>query len=759
MTFLSLGFLIAGLLAAAIPIIIHLLSRQRKRPIEWAAMRFLLEAFRKQRKRLQLEQLVLLTIRCLILMLLGAALAQPILKATGVLGAGGDRVVFLVIDDGLVSGVTDRENRTALARQIEQAKHVLDALGPNEPVGLLTAARPVRARVVPPTLDHAAVSRLLDELTPAASPTDLPGVLASLREAVDEPLSEGRGVIAYLFSDFRAGAASLDVPLAELFGEHDRLTLLHAPPAREPAPNVQVVGIDPVRRVVLPGATDGSRQIAVRLARSGGELDRAVSRVRLIGEGITIPEPRLVEWAPGQATAAAVFMVEFTAVRDLIAGLTAIVEPSAGSDTLETDNRAHVIIEVRDRIRVAMVSPPTFGRAGLIERLNPGQWIRRALAPGDQGAMEIIDVNPSSLDEIDLRFTDVAFITRPDRLTDQGWRVLRGFIDRGGFAMFMPPVELNVHPWVDRLRTELDLPWRLALEVEEYEHGLVLADDQPRSELMRLIGGELSALTRSIRVQRLLPVMMEETQAERILTLADGAPLMILGAPQPTPAVGAERERASRGLVAYLAAAPELNRWTNLPAQPFMVPLFQETTRQGLNLVRENQRLVTGERPALFTGGYAATDLLGPRDSRIELDRDRRPREPLADAGLYTLLDAASQSVGRIAVNIKPASARTDVRSEAAVTAWLGSTGAWRPFDETNPAGALATVESGSSFALHLLIAAALLALLETMLARWFSHAHRRGGSAIDAKGEPILLGALRPTIEDRRGRAGGRPA
>ncbi len=79
MTFVTAGLAIAGLAAMAVPILIHLLSRQRRRPIQWAAMRFLMEALRKHRRRLQLQQLLLLAVRCLILALLGAALARPFL--------------------------------------------------------------------------------------------------------------------------------------------------------------------------------------------------------------------------------------------------------------------------------------------------------------------------------------------------------------------------------------------------------------------------------------------------------------------------------------------------------------------------------------------------------------------------------------------------------------------------------------------------------------------------------------------------------
>src|SRR5687767_1380942 len=62
--------------AAAVPVVIHLLNRRRYRIVEWAAMRFLLAAQRQNVRRLRLEQWLLLAIRCLVLMLLVAAMAS-----------------------------------------------------------------------------------------------------------------------------------------------------------------------------------------------------------------------------------------------------------------------------------------------------------------------------------------------------------------------------------------------------------------------------------------------------------------------------------------------------------------------------------------------------------------------------------------------------------------------------------------------------------------------------------------------------------
>ena len=72
------GFFWAGAALVSIPIIIHLLNRRRFKVVQWAAMQYLLAALRKNRRRLKFEQWLLLAVRCLMLGLLGLALARPI---------------------------------------------------------------------------------------------------------------------------------------------------------------------------------------------------------------------------------------------------------------------------------------------------------------------------------------------------------------------------------------------------------------------------------------------------------------------------------------------------------------------------------------------------------------------------------------------------------------------------------------------------------------------------------------------------------
>ena len=77
---------ILGLGAIAVPILIHLLNRRKFDRVVWAAMRFLKVSVEQNQRRIKVEDMLLLALRCLLLLLLGLALARPVIRT---LGAGG----------------------------------------------------------------------------------------------------------------------------------------------------------------------------------------------------------------------------------------------------------------------------------------------------------------------------------------------------------------------------------------------------------------------------------------------------------------------------------------------------------------------------------------------------------------------------------------------------------------------------------------------------------------------------------------------
>ncbi len=717
MNFITPALAAAGLIAMAAPIIIHLLARRRKRPIEWAAMRFLLEAFRKHRRRLRIEQLLLLALRCLALLLLGAALARPFVDAAVGLDAGGSRTVFLVIDNGLASAAQGQTGSSGLQNMLGQAEQIVKALGPGDSIGIITAARPARGLVIPPSTDRNAILTTLRELQPAQSPTDIGGALTILREALGELEPDREAPAAYLLSEFRSGSAPLDLSLPSALIDEE-VALFAAAPAETMIANTQIESIDLLRSLVLADSSEGPAQVTVRLARSGGSLPPAVTRVRLAGAGLPLITPQVIQWDAGQPDADIDFMVDFAGLNNESIPLTASIE----GDAIDSDNTRHVVVSTRRQIRVLLVDRRSFGANPTADRLRSGQWLHRAIEPIEESPLQVIAADPAALDSPDLRGLDAAVVPRPDLLNDHGWTVLRAYLAEGGVVLFLPPSEVNVHQWTNRLPQDLGLPWRLQLESLQLETPISLADEQPTSELTRVLSGELNDLARPVLTSRYLAIDEAQTRAQPILLFADGAPFVIAGTPRPQPADESDAPaEMMRGMVIYIAAPMDLS-WTNLPAKPLMVALVQELIRQAVGLVRTSQQYHVGEQPALGLGA-AATGLVDDSGETISLDRNSRPHTPFEQSGVYTVVDRAQQPINQMAVNVDAPSARTDIQSREAVGEWLASSGAWAFVDADAPEATLGQIDAASPIAGILLFALLAIVLLETLLARWFSHA------------------------------------
>ncbi len=72
--------LLWGTLAIAIPLALHFWHQKKGTVIAWAAMRFLFEKNQQPQRGLQLDQILLLVLRCLMLLLLAFLLSEPVIK-------------------------------------------------------------------------------------------------------------------------------------------------------------------------------------------------------------------------------------------------------------------------------------------------------------------------------------------------------------------------------------------------------------------------------------------------------------------------------------------------------------------------------------------------------------------------------------------------------------------------------------------------------------------------------------------------------
>src|SRR5436309_8155998 len=97
MNFLAPAFL-AGLAAIAVPVIIHLINRERKIVIEFPSLMFLQRIPYKSVRRQKIRHLLLLILRCVAVALLVAAFARPFFehRRPAISNTGAREVVILL---------------------------------------------------------------------------------------------------------------------------------------------------------------------------------------------------------------------------------------------------------------------------------------------------------------------------------------------------------------------------------------------------------------------------------------------------------------------------------------------------------------------------------------------------------------------------------------------------------------------------------------------------------------------------------------
>lgn len=195
--FVSPGFALAGAALVAIPIIIHILNRRRFKVVSWAAMEFLLQAMRKNRRRLKFEQWVLLVTRCALLALLGLALARPLGCGDGSLaGALSQRTgMYVFVIDNSYSMAYDAPRpgaKTHLDQAKALAKQMVDKMVGGESVVIITSGTPAKAIIAKPSYNLAEIRNTIDHIEQSYGGTDLPGALQKALDVAREESKQPR---------------------------------------------------------------------------------------------------------------------------------------------------------------------------------------------------------------------------------------------------------------------------------------------------------------------------------------------------------------------------------------------------------------------------------------------------------------------------------------------------------------------------------------------------------------------------------------
>ncbi len=439
--------LLGGLGLAAAPILIHLFSRRRYRRVPWGAMRFLLEADKKNRRRVRFEQWLLVALRCLAMLVLALLLARPFVRpglVASVLGAR-ERLQRIVVIDDSASLAYGTAGDLEFARLKEAATRLLSWLraeAPADPVSVWVTSRPDEPLVVSATLtdsDAQDLAQRIDALEPSAARAHpraaIEAVAAMLTAAGGNPQAD-----VYVFSDFQrtdwitaapSGApasadASAGAPAATSVFEPLRaaaeiearaVLVATAPPQRD---NVAVTGIRLGRPQTLAGIP---AVVQIDVANFTPRTLRDV-QLRLEADGGPLPFEPIESIGPQSSrTVSTEVIFADEGHRELRASLEAL-------DALGADDVRRAGVHVAETLRVLLIN----GQPALDPFADEVFLLRNALAPQGRVASGIRTetIDPSEIETTDLHAFDCVFLCNVPTPDEPQAEALQRFVAAGG---------------------------------------------------------------------------------------------------------------------------------------------------------------------------------------------------------------------------------------------------------------------------------------------------------------------------------------
>jgi hypothetical protein len=425
------GYLLGGLVLIGLPVLIHLIMRQRPRQLSFPAFRFLRQQHRINQRKLRLQHLLLLLLRMALIAALCLALARPRLRSASLaLGAEQPIAAVLVVDTSESMGLSDGK-QTRLDEARARAREVLDESADGSRLALIDAG------------DETSSGEGIDELT---------GNLGLIRTRLDGlrlrpaggALNRSVARAARLLQQAATGEEALPRFLY-VFSDRTRPSW-DGGPSREPLPldginvvyldvgkdgprdlAIEDVKVDPA--VVAPGAPF-SIHVAVRA--SGGDFENDLTCQIDNDPEVGRVDPNQVKRRAGQSEEV-VFPPRKAPLRPAGSGDTPyqVTVKLVNGDALPFNDVRHATFLVRNKPRVVtLADKPSV----------PAIWVtaHKALDLRPEGGFDVVVKRPDELDEKDLSSARVVCLFQLSHPEPELWDKLAKFVRQGGGLAVVP---------------------------------------------------------------------------------------------------------------------------------------------------------------------------------------------------------------------------------------------------------------------------------------------------------------------------------
>lgn len=580
MSFLSPWFLL-GLLAAAIPIAIHLIRRENPPKVMFGSLRFLKQTTKKLILFQQIQQWLLLALRALLICLLVFAFARPFLyqgSLARLVDAEPESVVIL-LDTSLSMHYADRFEQAR-----NQALEVLNDLSPGDEAALVTFAGA--------TQSVRELTSEIDSLRSMVETLEAPGYdrvrfyppLQLADDLLTQASHERRRVV--LVSDFQAAGMS-DALQGWMLAPGVALQGINV--ADERSNNLSITDVRVPEQLT---ESDADQSVLARVRSTGTVFqDRGTLTLRLNGQTVDQQPVVLQDSA------------------ELVVSLPLTLDGSGqyqgelilAGDNFDLDNRWHFSLDVMPRMQVLIVngapSPDWYD--------DEAHWFSLALQGMEDSPFAVTTVQAAALTAGLINEHDAVVLLNVDDVPQSSLTALQRFVDEGGSLWFAPGDRVNPQAFNQNFGSlspaQLLNPSLLA--GNDYR---LIADMDRRHPA--LSGLDVDWSTRFEGFWQTEP----DPDTEILIRLDSGEPLLLEG-------------RSGTGRSMLLSSSLDLG-WSNFPLQGLYLPFVHEVLTYLIQPPQRQQSWQVGDVMPLEdffeTSGESTIRLQEPDGREVTVSRE-----------------------------------------------------------------------------------------------------------------------------------------
>lgn len=654
MTFLN-PFMLFGLAAASVPLLIHLLSLRKLRTVEFSTLRFLKELQKSSIRRVKIRQWLLLALRTLMIIAIVLAFARPALHGSlaGLIGSHAATAMVLLIDDS--PSTAARNDRGEIFPQIRDAALTIGSLaGDNDNLFVVRLSDIGRQDRFPAVRTSDDLRRGLASMEPTPVRVSFRDALAKAAQILATTSAANREL--YFLTDGQANQFAEGEPSADSVAGLNGVHVFVVQPGPAQGVNGAVSSVDLVTRV-LTKSRPAEIQALVRDLGPVGPLS-TVASVYLSG---TRMAQQTIDLRAGESTLMhARFLPRRTGT---LAGYVQIED-----DALEIDNRRYFSMTVPEHVSVFLCGDAP---ADL-------QYLRLGLTLGGDstlaGLFAVQTGNDQDLARLNFDDFDVVCLSNVPRFSLSTAEALARFVRAGGGLMLFPGPGTDISSYDETLFGRLGIPPALP----------PLPAGSPGASGFTIRHVDLS--------HPLFEGMFEDTFGERRKTVetpsvseyvrltagASGHAIMTLSTQSPFLA---EYQCGSGRVLAF--AVDAAGTWSTLPTAALFAPLLYRSVLYLANAAATYPSVTVGNPIEIHlrlrnSGTQSAFAFFSPSGQAEKVVPEFSPvsgaatfrSKPTLETGIYRFMQVPSTTVSNgqpsgeplAAVAVNPDTAESDLR-------------------------------------------------------------------------------------------------